>query len=814
MHRFPTILISMGVCLMVILGEVSAAQLPISDTVEPTANLIRNASFEDGAYSSTGTPENWTTGWASQSAVFTWDDTQSYDGSKSVKIAANDPDDAYWAQTIAVLPHTNYVLSGYIKTENVDHTVESWDIGANLSILGSWDDHSPPMLGSNDWTYVSFAFNSGERSQVTVAARLGFWAGMTTGTAWFDNIQLTLISPGCDPSYPNGTFRACYYQGRDPYTGALFGIEEESHLGTPVPDRSFGIDHDWDTWTDQDISAIWRGRLYFNAGRYQFTTFARDGVRLFIDEQLLIDEWIPDEFWYRFGTVIELTSGFHDIRVEWFATGFAPESTLLRLHWDRVPNAPLPHLVSPMVIDVFLLKKQDICVVGDPWVSGESVAIYNPDGSVFRAWQQDDPNELPRTMPPSDPSLSNYSQVECFSFGYLPDEIPSLRREVEGFADLIENWSGGDIQPEIRLFEIEGEVNLGRIGTSWWLPPWEIASLAAPLMTTDSDFAIVLSSTKDITTRRSYLPYVCGGTYGVELHNHNFGGTGYSWVTCVDSLIILHEWEHQFSAAVNYLLQFDSIYPVDLASYPPCGMGDPDIFKWFPDSEHWGIDPDSPWCGLGEGDVVGIAELHLFAHYDASLSHYPLGFFTGNHCNNGIQDLGESQVDTGGNCPAEAVEEKIEKQPSDDTWIQVRSAAKHGEDRQLNIQKALKVAFLKFDLQDVNENIIQATLSATTTRAQKGSVEVYAVADTNWQEETLNGKNAPQLGELIDSVVTSGKRSERLSWDVTAFVESAIASGSESVSFALVMADGKKTSFASKESRDEKEVPLLVINSQ
>jgi hypothetical protein len=460
---------------------------------------------------------------------------------------------------------------------------------------------------------------------------------------------------GCDSSYPEGFFRACYYEGTDPYTGAFLRSEEQSPLGSPVPDRTFGIDHDWETGAMQNMSAIWRGRLYFNPGRYQFTTFARDGVRLFFDEQLLIDQWTPDEPWYRFGTVIELTEGFHDIRVEWFVAGIMPDSTLLRLHWDRVPTAPEPHQVTPMVINVFVLTKQDVCIVGNPWVSGEPVEIKNPDGTTYRRWQQE--QQLPRTLPPSDPSLNNYAQVECFSFGYLPDEIPHVLAEVDKFAGLIRNWSGGDIEPEIHLSQIAGEVNLGRVGTSWQIAPRDIAPLAEQFMSTESDFAIVLSSIFDLNTHRSYqTPPICGQTSGVDdIGVQPLGGTGYSWVPCVDDLIILHEWEHQFTSAIHNLLQFESLYP-DYESfpengYPPCGTGDPDIFKWFPDSHDWGTDPDSPWCGATGGSRVGISELHLFAHYDASLSHYPLGRFTGNHCNDGIQDFGESSVDQGANCP-------------------------------------------------------------------------------------------------------------------------------------------------------------------
>jgi hypothetical protein len=336
-------------------------------------------------------------------------------------------------------------------------------------------------------------------------------------------------------------------------------------------------------------------------------------------------------------------------------------------------------------------------------------------------------------------------------------------------------------------------------------------------MKTESDFAIVLSSNDDLSTRRYYPAAYCGGAFGVDLtrETHLFGGTGYSWVACVDGLTILHEWEHQFSAAMNYLLGFNSIYPVDKPQdYPPCGMGDPDIFRWFPDSEHWGVDPDSPWCGMTDSDKVGIAELHLFAHYDASLTHYPLGFFTGNHCNNGVEDLGETAVDQGGNCPAEAPVERIEELPSDDAWVQMRSSGNHGHDRQLRLQKNAKVAYLKFDLRDVQGDIASAALNVITINSRWAVVEVHAVSDTAWEEETLNGRNAPVVGELLDSVVIAGQSGSTISWDITSYIRAAVAAGSQEVSFALVMADGKPLSFSSKESRNADDAPLLVIMAQ
>lgn len=105
--------------------------------------------------------------------------------------------------------NTRYRLSGCIKTDNVAHTGESNDVGANLSLLGSW---APPqgVLGSSDWTCTSLVFYSGNDTQVVVAARLGFYYGTTTGTAWFDDLRLEKLNSATgtiqNPGFETGTF--------------------------------------------------------------------------------------------------------------------------------------------------------------------------------------------------------------------------------------------------------------------------------------------------------------------------------------------------------------------------------------------------------------------------------------------------------------------------------------------------------------------------------------------------------------------------------------------------------------------------------
>jgi len=152
--------------------------------------LLTNGSFEEGAFAPAGVPTGWSRNLYDPTGVLTWDNTQAHDGSNSVKIEAATPNDASWLQTVNVQPNTLYQLSGWIKTENVGPNGQVGAAGANLSLLGGFT-RSNGLIGTHDWTLISFTFDSGDTTQVTVAARLGFYSDTTTGTAWFDNIQLT-----------------------------------------------------------------------------------------------------------------------------------------------------------------------------------------------------------------------------------------------------------------------------------------------------------------------------------------------------------------------------------------------------------------------------------------------------------------------------------------------------------------------------------------------------------------------------------------------------------------------------------------------
>jgi hypothetical protein len=152
-------------------------------------NLVANGGFERGPWLPGSLPDRWSFDSYADTAVPLWDYTTAHSGRRSVKISSTTPDDAFWTQNVPVEPATPYFLSAWIKTQDVAHTDQVVDLGANVSLFGGFTS-SPGALGTRDWARSSLSFRTGLETQVTVAARLGFFAGTTTGTAWFDDVEL------------------------------------------------------------------------------------------------------------------------------------------------------------------------------------------------------------------------------------------------------------------------------------------------------------------------------------------------------------------------------------------------------------------------------------------------------------------------------------------------------------------------------------------------------------------------------------------------------------------------------------------------
>jgi hypothetical protein len=130
---------------------------------------------------------------------------------------------------------------------------------------------------------------------------------------------------GTGETWPDDPWEASYFAGVD-----LSGRPLLTRVETT-------LDHNWG-WGSPGagvpsdyFSARWTQPLSFQGGLYRFTTTTDDGVRLWVDGQLLIDSWRPMR-----GTrsaTIRLSPGTHDVKMEYYErNGVA----LARLTWRRI----------------------------------------------------------------------------------------------------------------------------------------------------------------------------------------------------------------------------------------------------------------------------------------------------------------------------------------------------------------------------------------------------------------------------------------------------------------------------------------------
>lgn len=167
-----------------------------AETVLASENAVVNGSFEqvvasDGKWTG-NKAEAWNDVWVpTGEPIITVDDTQAYDGEKSLYIDAVDTARVAVSQDITVDPSSTYDLSAFIKTDNV---VSSQ--GVRLRILYYANgvqkslEYSDRYTGTNNWTEIHQKITTGTDID-SIRIQLFFESG--TGKAWFDAVSLEKI---------------------------------------------------------------------------------------------------------------------------------------------------------------------------------------------------------------------------------------------------------------------------------------------------------------------------------------------------------------------------------------------------------------------------------------------------------------------------------------------------------------------------------------------------------------------------------------------------------------------------------------------
>lgn len=148
---------------------------------------------------------------------------------------------------------------------------------------------------------------------------------------YYENEGLSSVSFGFEElPTPSGTYSAEYFNN----TGLS---------GAPVITREdTAVDFDWQGDSPDPLininqfSAKWTRLINFAPGDYKFTVTADDGVRLYIDDVLVLDKWILQA-----GEVYEvsktMTAGNHTIKVEYFEN-FG--NAIMKFNYEQISALP------------------------------------------------------------------------------------------------------------------------------------------------------------------------------------------------------------------------------------------------------------------------------------------------------------------------------------------------------------------------------------------------------------------------------------------------------------------------------------------
>lgn len=134
------------------------------------------------------------------------------------------------------------------------------------------------------------------------------------------------------------------------------------------------------------FSVRWTGRITpKTTGTYTFYADTDDGVRLWVDDKLLVDNWVTHAVTENSATVTLKAGTQYGIRMEYFEkTG----SAVAKLLWSG-PS------VAKAIIPSSVLNRNSFGLVGEYYNASDlsgSVALIRPDGSVNFDWATGSPD--------------------------------------------------------------------------------------------------------------------------------------------------------------------------------------------------------------------------------------------------------------------------------------------------------------------------------------------------------------------------------------------------------------------------------------
>ncbi len=301
---------------------------------------------------------------------------------------------------------------------NEDLVVDQWFAGSQREIVVDY-----PVLYGGTYSlrleYVNFAG----------PARVGF--------RW----EKFPLPPPPGPFPPYAHWLGEYYANPDLFGSPSFGRNDPEinfNWGTSAP--APGLPND-------NFSIRWQRTVDFEATNYRFYITVNDGVRFWVDDQLLIDEWRDGET-REVSDDLQMSAGPHELRVEYYKHTGAGE---VRLRWEKASVATATPTPTATPVGYFPDWR------GDYWantgLSGNPAVVRN-DPQISFNWGFASPDPA---IPPDNFSArwSRSFQFENGVYRFTAESKDGLRFYVDG-ALILDRWSD---TPVVRTDVIDLNLN-------------------------------------------------------------------------------------------------------------------------------------------------------------------------------------------------------------------------------------------------------------------------------------------------------------------------------------------------------------------
>ncbi len=248
------------------------------------------------------------------------------------------------ANTISIPQTGNYTIWSRIESQDTNSNAYYLQIDGGCPI----DVGDLSTMPANTWTWVNYQ-SGNNQNIISQNLSQGNHSIIMSGNK--PNTKVDRIIFTSDPTcLPTGTGDNCVVGNATPTPTPSTGYNAQyfnnmTLSGTPILTRvDPTINFNWNggspdpSINNTQFSARWTGVQNFQAGEYEFTATADDGVRVYIDGNKVIDGWM-DEPPTTYNTFQTLTAGNHTIIMEYYQnTG----GDVAQLSFKQIPGTPTP----------------------------------------------------------------------------------------------------------------------------------------------------------------------------------------------------------------------------------------------------------------------------------------------------------------------------------------------------------------------------------------------------------------------------------------------------------------------------------------